>query len=308
MLQQVARKAVALYRRARLDALGNRVEWRSVSPGLEMEIDPADAMDRSFYLGTYDPWLLHVLDLVLRPGDAALDVGAHKGYVALQLARRVGPAGTVLAFEPDPRARRCLERNRDRNRMTNTVRVFDCALGDVHGEAEFALSDQLGWSSFHPNAEAQPAVRERVAVAVRRLDDLIVAGAIALDPSHLSFVKLDAEGAEPRVLRGMSGLLSRSDAMLWVEVNRPSLSAADSSAAELEGLLRGMGFSLWGVRRFRRVVAPRVRIEPLATLENEPGDLFDLIACRGTPADLPLSAARARPRVNESDPRRFEQR
>lgn len=290
MLMQVARKAVAIYRRARLDALGDRVGWRSVAPGLEMEVDPADWMDRSFYLGTYDPWLLHVLDRVIRPGNTALDVGAHKGYVAMQLALRVGPAGTVLAFEPDPRARRCLERHRDRNRMTETIRVFDCALGDVRGEAEFALSDQLGWSSFHPNAEAQPMIRERVSVAVRRLDDLIADGAIALDPSRLSFVKLDAEGTEPRVLRGMSGLLGRSDAMLWVEVNRPSLSAANSSTAELEGQLRGMGFGLWAVRRFRRLAAPRVRIEPLATLEDEPGDLFDLIASRMPPAGLPSSS------------------
>jgi len=290
MLQHVARKAIALYRRARVDALRDRVGWRTVGPGLEMEIDPADWMDRSFYLGTYDPWLLHVLDRVLRPGDAALDVGAHKGYVALQLARRVGPAGAVLAFEPDPRARRCLERHRERNRLTETIRVFDCALGDRHGQAEFALSGQLGWSSFHPNLEAQLTIRERVAVAVRRLDDLIATRAIDLDPSRLSFVKLDAEGAEPRVLRGMSGLLSRSDAMLWVEVNRPSLSAAGSSTAELEGVLREMGFSLWGVRRFRRVAAPRVRLEPLANLGDEPGKLFDLIASRRPPTGLPSTA------------------
>lgn len=293
MLQQVARKAVALYRNARLDALGDRVDWRSVAPGLEMEIDPADWMDRSFYLGTYDPFLLHVLDRVVRPGDTTIDVGAHKGYLALQLARRVGPAGAVFAFEPDPRARRCLERHRDRNQMTATVRVFDCALSDVHGEAEFALSSQLGWSSFHPNAEAQPTIHERVRVPVRRLDDLVTAGELALEPSSLRFVKLDAEGAEPKVLRGMSALLGRSDATLWVEVNRPSLEAAGSSAAELEAQLRGMGFGLWGVRRFRRVAAARVRVEPLATLADEPGEVFDLIASRQPPPGLPSSAARA---------------
>ena len=293
MLQQVARKAVALYRNARLDALGDRIDWRSVASGLEMEIDPADWMDRSFYLGTYDPWLLHVLDRVMRPGDIAIDVGAHKGYLAMQLARRTGPTGTVFAFEPDPRARRCLERHRDRNRMTETVRVFDCALSDVHGEVEFALSRQLGWSSFHPNAEAQPTIHERVLVAVRRIDDLIAAGEIVLDSARLRFVKLDAEGAEPKVLRGMSALLSRSDAMLWIEVNRPSLSASGSSTAELEAQLRGMGFGLWGVRRFRRVVAARVRIEPLVTLEDEPGEVFDVIASRRPPAGLPSSAERA---------------
>ena len=87
MLQQVARKAVALHCSPRINALGNRVDWGSVAPGLEVEVDPADWMDRSFYLGTCDPWLLHVLGRVIRPADTALDVGAHKGYVALQHSR-----------------------------------------------------------------------------------------------------------------------------------------------------------------------------------------------------------------------------
>ena len=270
MLQLAARKAVSFYRRARLSALGTRPSWRPVAPDLTMEIDPSDWMDRSFFLGTYDPWLLHLLDRVIRPGDTALDVGAHKGYVSLQLARRVGPRGCVLAFEPDPRARACLERHRERNRL-EAIRVHECALGAETGELAFALSNQLGWSSFHPNAEALPEVKERVPVPVRRLDDLIAAGTVTLDPSRLRFAKLDVEGAEPDVLAGMAGVLRAARPVLWIEVNRPSLAAAGFTAAGIERPLHAAGYALWRIHRYRWIAAARVRLEPISSLDHEPG-------------------------------------
>jgi len=279
MLPLVAHKAITLYRNARLSTLGTRPSWRRVAAHLEMEIDPRDWMDRSFFLGTYDPWLLHLLDRVVRPGDTVLDIGAHKGYVALQLARRAGARGSVLAFEPDPRARACLERHRERNRLPS-IRVFAHALGAESGELDFALSNQLGWSSFFPNTTAMPEVAERVSVAVRRLDDLVAEGAIALDPDRFSFAKLDAEGAEPLVLRGMARVLRETNPTLWIEINRASLAAAGAAPPDIERPLRAAGYSLWRIRRFRRFVMPRLRLEPLTSLSDEPGDVFDVVARR----------------------------
>jgi FkbM family methyltransferase len=285
MLQLAARKAVALYRRARLSLLGTRPTWRPVAPHLMMEIDPVDWMDRSFFLGTYDPWLLHLLDRVIRPGDTAFDIGAQKGYVSLQLARRVGPKGHVLAFEPDPRARVCLERHRERNHL-QAIRIFPHALGADSGEVTFALSKQLGWSSFFPNAEAMSAVVERVPVSVRRLDDLVADGTIAVDPARFSFAKLDVEGTEPLVLEGMARLLRETQPVLWIEINRSSLAAAGFTPHDVERPLRAAGYALWGIRRFRRIAAPRLRLEPLPRLDEEAGEVFDVLASRVSPPGL----------------------
>ena len=41
--------------------------------------------------------------LALRPGDVACDVGAGPGYLALRMARAVGPTGAVYAIDVDPR-------------------------------------------------------------------------------------------------------------------------------------------------------------------------------------------------------------
>jgi len=279
MLHLAAHKAIHLIRNARLSTLGTRPSWRRVASRLEMEIDPRDWMDRSFYLGTYDPWLLHLLDRLVRPGDTVLDIGAHKGYVALQLACRVGARGSVLAFEPDPRARAFLERHRERNRL-HSIRVFAHALGEEPGEMDFSLSNQLGWSSFFPNTTAMPAVAERVPVRVRRLDDLLDEGSIALDPNRFSFAKLDAEGAEPLVLKGMARVLRENRPTFWIEVNRASLAAAGAAPPDIERPLRAAGYSLWRIIRFRRFAMPRLRLEPLACLSDEPGDVFDVVASR----------------------------
>lgn len=298
MLLEVARKAVALYRQARIGMLGDHTAWRSVGAQLEMEIDPCDWMDRSFFLGTYDPWLLLLMDRMVRPGDTAVDIGAHKGYVALQLARRVGPAGRVLAFEPDPRARVCLEKHRDRNRL-DTLTVLPVAVGSERGEATFALSKQLGWSSFHPNAEALPEVAERVTIPVRALDDLVADGELAFDPAKLSFLKLDVEGHEPLALRGMANLLRSAQPVLWIEINRPSLAAAGFSEADVVNPLTEAGYSMWRVRRTRQLAKRRIDLEPITSLSGETGDVFDVVATRGLPGGLPIAPTVA------STPRRF---
>src|SRR5438552_74006 len=165
------RAAAAAVRRLRLASSGGRVAWRRVGPGLWMVIDPGDAMDQRFMLGIYDPGLLLLLRDLVRPGDSALDVGAHCGYVTLHLARQVGPTGSVAAVEPDPRARDRLIEHLARNGF-NHVAVIEAALGDGPGEAVLHLSRQVGWSTRFPNPTARPTLEGELRVRVHSLDGL----------------------------------------------------------------------------------------------------------------------------------------
>ena len=79
-----------------------------------------------------DPAEIAALCGALRPGDTALDIGAHKGGYLYWLQARVGPAGRVIAFEPQPDLADYLGRA-----MT--------ALGARHVTVEaLALSDRAG--------------------------------------------------------------------------------------------------------------------------------------------------------------------
>jgi len=242
-------------------------------------------MDQTFYLGTYDPWLVDVLRRIVKPGDTCLDVGAHKGYVTLHLARRVGPGGRVFAFEPDPRARACLEAHCQRNRLAQ-VSLFPYALGREHGDLTFSLSTQLGWSSFFPNQDAQPTVADRVSVPVRSLDRMRRDRDLVLGPKRLTFVKIDTEGAERLVLEGMRELLGASRPMLWIEINRGSLEAAGTRDDEIVSLLHELGFALFVPHRYRRLGVPRVALEPVTSLGGRAESVFDVVAARERPPGL----------------------
>jgi hypothetical protein len=68
---------------------------------------------------------------------------------------------------------------------------------------------------------------------VNSLDEMIARNEIVIDVNRLSFIKLDAEGSEPILLKGMRGLLSAAKPVLFMEVNYDSLAAAGSSPHEL---------------------------------------------------------------------------
>ena len=50
----------------------------------------------------YEAEATKMLQELAKPGATVADIGAHVGFDTLVLSRRVGEAGMVLAFEPDP--------------------------------------------------------------------------------------------------------------------------------------------------------------------------------------------------------------
>jgi len=84
----------------------------------------------------------HVLDVLgIPPGATVADVGAGTGYFSLRLARRVGPAGRVLATDLQPEMLAMLRARLSDAGLTNVVPVLATA-GDVHlprGEVDLVL-------------------------------------------------------------------------------------------------------------------------------------------------------------------------
>jgi FkbM family methyltransferase len=150
----------------------------------------------------------------------------------------------VLAFDADKRAVSNLTANINRSNQ-NVIEVFHRALGEREGSCTFVLSKVLGWSSRFPNELAQTAVETTVAINVSSFDEMIARKEVSIDPNRVSFIKLDAEGSEVLILKGMKSFLSTARPALSVEVNCDSLSAAGSSPQELQELLDELGFDLY---------------------------------------------------------------
>jgi FkbM family methyltransferase len=148
-------------------------------------------------------WEQPVLDAFaarLRPGDVVYDVGAWIGPYSLLAGELVGPTGRVVAFEPDPNARRQLERNVALNDATN-VRVSPVALSDRNGIA------RLGGGE----SEAMVGETGEFEVETMTLPDFVAR------EGRPDVVKVDIEGGE--LLLDVDSLAQARHVFLEVHVN-----------------------------------------------------------------------------------------
>jgi FkbM family methyltransferase len=139
----------------------------------------------------------------LQPGMTVLDIGAHKGLYTLISSFKVGPDGYVFSFEPSSRERKRLKKHLRLN-LCHNVKVFDLALGESAGRADFFVvqGTETGCNSLRPPDVKQPV--QAVSVPVKSLDEVLSEQQIPT----VDFIKLDVEGAELSVLKGAANLLS----------------------------------------------------------------------------------------------------
>jgi len=170
------------------------------------------------------------------PGMTVVDAGAFLGWYSMLAGRAVGPGGRVHAFEPDPGNLRRLRRNIALNRLSGTVTAIDKALSDSSGPQELHVVE--GEPSQNSLFLALPESVERTVDCVRL--DAYLGGDGAVD-----VLKIDVEGAEVKVLRGMGPLLATDRPMtIFVECLPKALHAAGDSPAELGLHLAEAGFSI----------------------------------------------------------------
>lgn len=175
----------------------------------------------------------------LHEGDTVWDVGANMGLYTLFAAKTVGDLGRVVAFEPEQNSRSLLERNVALNALKN-VTILSCAL-DVEEATRTLYSSATvnpGSHSFVQRTDYRVR-RKGTAVPTYRGDSLVREGKAALP----NVVKIDVEGAEMNVLRGMNSVLhSTALRAILIEVHPLVLPLFGSGPDEVEAFVRSCGF------------------------------------------------------------------
>lgn len=186
-----------------------------------------------YVLKPHEPEIVALLRRYLERGDTAVDVGANIGYLTLEMAHCVGSSGRVWSVEPAPGNLTWLLRNLSEN-GADQVRVLATAAGSSWRPRCLDLSTG---STRHSIYGGSPGGSRSLHVAEVPLDE-IVEGAV-----HL--VKIDVEGAELEVLRGMERILTENPAIkVIVELNPERLAAAGESDEALLHHLTSRGFEL----------------------------------------------------------------
>ncbi len=181
-----------------------------------------------------------LIERAVLPGMIAVDVGANVGLHTLGLARRVGPEGRVHALEPEPDNFRLLARGVQKAHLKN-VRLHQVAASDAPGTLTLYLSDAN--RGDHRTSPA-PEARRSFTVSATPID-LLLAGEPRID-----FVKIDVQGGEVVVLRGMKETLRRCEKIgVLCELTPALLGRAGSSGEELVALLREQGLAPHRIRK-----------------------------------------------------------
>jgi FkbM family methyltransferase len=185
--------------------------------------------------------LLALLLDALIPGDAYLDIGANRGLLALPIAKYLGSEGHVLAFEPAADAAQELRDRADAYGVGGRISVYEVALGSADGYRTLRADPE------HPDDSTKrslfldgPAVST---VSIHALDDLIASKIVSL-PWGIQAVKIDVEGAELDVLKGMRTTLHvYRPRMIVVETIERHLNKAGATTTEVLDLLRDLGYA-----------------------------------------------------------------
>lgn len=159
--------------------------------------------------GTTEERLLAWFRANVQEGETWIDVGAHYGYTALALASLVGPRGHVVAFEPVIASAGCIGITRQANHFSH-LRIAPFALGADAGLHSFDLPVYRGMadSTLRHGDWIEPLL-------VTSFDHIWPSLSSPREPVH--GVKIDVQGMEIEVLRGMRQMLLRDHPKLVVE-------------------------------------------------------------------------------------------
>jgi FkbM family methyltransferase len=242
----VQRAVLKLYTRGLLAGPGHwllRARPWTVEAGEAAGLKIGFPQNLDFIAGTSERPVQETLVGQLRPGDIFYDIGANVGFFSLIGARAVGAAGRVYAFEPVDENAQAIARNARLNRFDH-ITVLEVAAGDRDETAPLFVTEWDGGASLARSAiKTSERVLERQ-VQMSRVDDLVETH--GLKPPTL--VKIDVEGAEMAVLRGMQRTLEDAKPVVLFEVDDADVAELSCRWNELDAYLAAMGYTITHLR------------------------------------------------------------
>lgn len=213
---------------------------KELDSGVRLFVDLSDhVIGLSIVRGRYEPDEVRLAQGVLRPGDTAIDVGAHIGFFTMQMAAAVGAAGRVYAFEPFDANADLLEKSLHENRFDDRVVFRRAAVGAVAGSATLTFPAETlnsGGAYLLRDGGAPLAGHQMKGVPVVALDGLDLRRPVR-------FIKLDVEGAEPQVIRGAEATLREDRPVILSELHPTQLERASGATVdEFLARMRALGY------------------------------------------------------------------
>jgi len=191
-----------------------------------------------------EPRATEVFRKVLKPGDVVLDIGANIGYYALLAAQIIGETGKVYALEPSPSSITLLRKSVEANGLEHIVEINEKAVASTVGAVQFFTSD---WSNLSTTYNSRLVTGKQIPFGRSIEVEATTVDAFLEGKRTPSLIKMDIEGAEVDVIKGMLETLACSERMtLFIEIH-PQLLDDTSLMQDFLGTLMENGFDTLAV-------------------------------------------------------------
>ena len=190
--------------------------------------------------GFFEGDLTQAFIQLLRPGMVFFDIGAHIGYFSLLASKLVGPNGMVHSFEPTPTTFALLRRN---TFEINNITTVNAAVYSEEGEIK--LHDfGVTFSAFNSIYAGKMQENERQFLQAKEYEARCTTLAAHITQTGVKpdVVKIDAEGAELKILEGLEPILTTCRPILTLEVGDISGSQASPPSRPVVDWLLAHGY------------------------------------------------------------------
>ena len=171
---------------------------------LKVQLNLQDDLSMMWYYWGYAGYEIGTTRLIcklLRSKRVVFDVGANIGYYALLAASLIENYGELYAFEPWPEVFQQLLQNGKLNKFSSLY-LNQMALSDQDGQECLFLPSDMAWTNASL-IEGFTYQKEKIFIETIRFDTYCLKNSVSV----VDLIKIDVEGAELKVLRGMGALL-----------------------------------------------------------------------------------------------------
>jgi FkbM family methyltransferase len=184
---------------------------------------------------------INFINNYISPGMKVIDIGAHIGLLSVVIARKTGSNGKVYSFEPTPSTHALLKQTIAINGLEAVIQPQTQAVADKKGVTHFYVTDIAAHNSNSlANNKRNYGNEHSIEVPLISVDEFVQEQAI----DKIDFIKIDAEGAEFSVLKGLVQTIDRYKPKMILALHPASIANFGDSLGAIWDFVRQRGYKV----------------------------------------------------------------